>query len=431
MDGESQLIGVDTMSEQRQARPAILFFGNDWYAENRTSSHQIARWLARRCRVYYIECPGLRAPKGSRRDFKKLWTKLTRALRRPKPDQAGLHVKTLFQLPFHRFGFVRWLNRVLMVRILRRLIKRENLANPVLWFMLPHVCSVLGQLGEALSVYYCIDDYAALPDVNERAIGRMDELMTRNSSLVFVSSETLLEQKRRLNPNTQVSPHGVDLDHFIQAQSEDVPAPAETAGLPHPIIGFFGLLERWIDLDLIDYLAEKRPSWTFLLIGRVAVSENEVPRRPNIHFIGKRPYEQLPAYGKQFDAAIIPYRLTRQVMHANPIKLREYLAMGKAVVSVATPEISKYADVVCVTHTREEFLAALDEVIARQCSAEQIRRRIERVRSESWDCRLQQVLDVVDRKLGCARFSKLSEGLETNGAAPAFSPVQIPAVFHS
>jgi glycosyltransferase involved in cell wall biosynthesis len=265
--------------------------------------------------------------------------------------------------------------------------------------MIPHLASVVGQLGEQLSVYYCIDDYAALPDVNEEAIRGMDEDMTRKSGLVFVASDTLLEDKRRLNPNVHVSPHGVDFEHFARAQSADLAVPADTAHLPGPVVGFFGLIERWIDLELVDYLAAKRPHWTFLLIGRVAVPADEVPQRPNIHLIGKRPYEQLPAYGKQFDAAIIPYRLTRQVMHANPIKLREYLAMGKPVVSVSTPEIDKYADAVAVARSPEEFLARLDAALARPSTPEEIRKRMDRVASESWDARLQHVLEVVNRQL--------------------------------
>ena len=102
----------------------------------------------------------------------------------------------------------------------------------------------------------------------------------------------------------------------------------------------------------IDYLAEQRPNWTFLMIGRIAVPETEVPRLPNIHYLGRRPYETLPAYGKAFTAAIIPYHLTQQVINSNPIKLREYLAMGKPIVSVSTPEIDKFREFVAIANMR-------------------------------------------------------------------------------
>jgi glycosyltransferase involved in cell wall biosynthesis len=322
-----------------------------------------------------------------------------------KPVPEGLKIRTLFQIPWHRFALVRWLNRFLIIQTLRRLMRREKISQPILWFMIPHLGMVIGKLEEKLSVYYCIDDYPALPDVNPQAVQKMDEETTRKANLVFVASETLLEAKRRLNPNSHSSPHGVDFQHFAQVQSDHLPIPEDVAKLTGPVIGFFGLIERWIALDLIDYLAEQRPQWHFLMIGRIAVPEETVPRRPNIHFLGKLPYERLPAYGKRFDVAIIPYHLTRQVIHANPIKLREYLAMGKPIVSVSTPEIDKYADVVAIAHTKKEYLTKVDQALARTSTSEDIQRRMSRVASESWDARMGEVLQKVHQNL-CALAPK-------------------------
>jgi glycosyltransferase involved in cell wall biosynthesis len=387
------------MTDAQDTNPPVVYFGNDWFAENRTSSHHIARWLAKGHRVYYIECPGLRAPKGSGRDLKKIWVKVGRFLQGVRPAEEGVRVRTLLQVPLHRFGVVRRLNRALILATLRWLLGRERVRRPITWFMVPHLASVIGRLGERLSVYYCIDDYSALPDVSEAAVRAMDEETTRKADLVFVASDTLLAEKRRLNPNTFVSPHGVDYEHFARAQDAGLAAPEDAAGLRHPVVGFFGLIERWIDLGLIDYLAGQRPDWTFLMIGRVAVPEADLPRRPNVLFLGKRPYDSLPAYGKQFDAAVIPYHLNRQTLHANPIKLREYLATGKPVVSVSTPEIDKYADVVEIARSREEFLAKLDRVLAAPPSAEDVRRRMGRVAAEGWDARLRRVFEVVNDRL--------------------------------
>lgn len=380
-------------------RPVVLFFGNDWAAENRTSSHQLARRLARTHRVYYIECPGLRAPSGTGRDLKKIWSKLIRFARGPRAVAEGLQVWTLLQVPLHRLGLVRWLNRVLVLMALRWLIRARGIRGPIAWFMLPHMASVMGRLGESLSVYYCIDDYAALPNVNEASVRLLDEESTRRADLVFVASQTLLAAKLRLNPDTHVSPHGVDLEHFARARDDRPAALADLRQVQRPIIGFFGLIEKWIDLELIDYLAGRRPQWAFVMIGRVAVPKQQVPRRSNIHYLGVKPYEQLPEYGRQFDVAIIPYRLTRQAINANPIKLREYLAMGKPVVSVATPEIEKYADVVRIARTREQFLEQLDEAVQGQPSPSETQRRVVRVAQESWDTRLCTVLDIVKSRL--------------------------------
>lgn len=387
------------MSTSPLASSTIVYFGNDWAAENRTSSHHVARWLAQRYRVIYVECPGLRAPKSTGRDLKKVVGKVRLALRGPRPQPEGLKVQTLLQIPLHRFNLVRFANRHLMRAALRRMLRNEGVEDAVTWFVVPHLAPVVGALGERASVYYCIDDYAALPDVDVDAVRAMDDELTRKADLVFVASDTLLERKRRLNSRTYLSPHGVDFDHFVRAQDPALPVPADIAHLPRPIIGFFGLIEQWIELRLIDYLATQRPQWSFLMVGRVAVPDADVPKRPNIHFIGRRPYETLPAYGKAFDAAIIPYHLTPQVLHSNPIKLREYMAMGRPIVSVSTPEIDKFADVVRIARSREEFLAKLDEAVSRGLTDEERTRQTERASRMTWAARLERVARLVDARL--------------------------------
>ena len=383
--------------------PTILYFGNDWSGENRTSSHHVARWLASRYRVIYVECPGLRAPKGTGRDLKKVAAKVRLALAGPRPQPEGLSVQTLLQIPLHRFAWVRRLNRVLIRHTLRRMLARLGVQAPVTWFVVPHLAGVLGQVGDRFSVYYCIDDYASLPDVDEAAIRQMDEDLTRRADLVFVASATLLEAKRRLNPETHVSPHGVDFAHFSRAQDPTLPVPEDIAALPRPIVGFFGLIERWIDLDLVAWLAEQRPGWTFLLIGRLAVPEAEAPRRPNLVYLGRRPYESLPAYGKAFSAALIPYRLTPQVLHANPIKLREYLAMGKPIVSVSTPEIDKFSSHVRIGRSREELLAHLDAAVEVGLTPREVAAQTALASTMTWDANLRRVIERVEAGLARGR----------------------------
>jgi glycosyltransferase involved in cell wall biosynthesis len=310
------------------------------------------------------------------------------------------------QIPFHRFGLVRTLNRAFILSTVNRLMRSEGIERPISWFVIPHLSPIVGRLGERLSVYYCTDDYASLPNVDVEAVRAMDEDLTRRADLVFVTSDALYDPRRQLNPRTYVSPHGVDVEHFARAQDDDLAIPGDVADLPGPVVGFFGLIGGQIDLELIDYLAEQRPSWTFLLIGRVSVPAEQVPRRPNIHMIGKRPYHDLPAYGRRFDAAIIPYRESRFATYANPLKLREYLAMGKPIVAVSTPEIDKFADVVEIARSRDKFLERLDEVLARPSSPEDVRRRMERVASLSWEARRREILAVVEGQLEARRTSE-------------------------
>ncbi|MGA2257148.1 MAG: glycosyltransferase [Thermoguttaceae bacterium] len=377
----------------------ILYFGNDWNAENRTSTHHIARRLAEQHQVYYIECPGMRAPRRSGRDLRRVFQKVGRSLRGAREVLPGLKVQTLLQIPLHRFAVTRWLNAHLVLWSIRWLMWRHGIRRPILWFVAPHVASLIGRLGESLSVYYVTDDHASMPGIDRDSMRAMDEKLTREAGIVFVASDTLLDRKLALNPNTHYSPHGVDVEHFGRACNPSGRVPDDIRPFPQPIIGFFGLVERWIDLGLVRYLAEERPDWTFLMIGRIGVPPETVPSLPNLHFVGKRTYEELPDYGRQFAAAILPFTLTQEAWHANPLKLLEYLAMGKPVVSVAIPAAEKLSDVIEVAHNREEFLARLDKAVRESKDAEAVLRRIARAAAASWDARVAEVLRLVRETL--------------------------------
>jgi glycosyltransferase involved in cell wall biosynthesis len=392
----------------------VLYFGNDWSADNRTSSHHIATRLGSQCRLIYVECPGLRAPGGSKRDVGKIIRKLAACFRGPRDSGAGFPVVTLFQLPFHRYRAVRALNRFLVRRAVRGLVRRHGFKNPVVHMTIPHVSHLIGRVGERMAVYYCTDDYSATPGVDVEAVRAMDAEATRKSDLVLVVSETLLRAKRAANPNTHHSPHGVDAAHFAAARRPG-PVPADVAGLTGPVVGYFGLVAEYMDWTMVDWLAGQRPHWQFVVIGRVAVPRDQLPVRPNLHFLGKRPYAELPAYGRRFDAAIIPSRLDhRFAQHASPLKLREYLAMGVPVVATPTPENRKFADVTALAETPEQFLAHLDRAVGRPITPDEARRRMSRVADQTWDARADTVLAAV-------REAYSAKGAEHAAAPTAFA----------
>lgn len=377
----------------------VLYFGNDWFAENRTSSHQLARQLAKRFRVFYVECPGWRAPRGSGRDLKKMFVKVWRFLKGTRTVEDGIRVRTLFQIPFHRFSAIRWLNRRMIRATLGWMTWRHGVKDPIAWFHIPHVPFLVGDLGERLAVYYCTDNFAAYPGVHHDTVRAMDDETARRADVVFVTSDTLLAHKQGLNANTHVSPHAVEFDHFARAQDPTLPVPADIAHLSGPVVGYFGLVESFTDLDLIDWIAGQRPDWHFVFLGRVAVQPEALPKRPNVHFLGKKPYADLPAYAKRFDACVIPYRVGEWSFHANPLKLREYLATGKPVVAVDTPQIRKFADVVEVARDRDEFLAHLDRVIGNPVNPEDVARRMTRVAGFGWADRAEVVVRTLEAEL--------------------------------
>jgi glycosyltransferase involved in cell wall biosynthesis len=383
--------------------PPIVYFGNDWFADNRTSSHHMARELSRHTRLLYVECPGLRVPRGTARDLRRIASKLRRGLQRPSPVHDNLSIATLTQLPLHGSAIAHRLNGAWGEAMVRRAVRAERIASPIVWCTVPHVAGLVRRLGWRPVIYHCIDEYASLPGVDAQAVTNMDDALSRMADLVVAASRPVFERKTALNRCTLLLPHGVDFEHFARARNGNLPRPRELAGLHPPVVGFFGLIEDWIDLDLVGWLAAELPHVTFVMIGRIGVSDDAVPRRPNILFLGPRPYETLPAYGAHFDAAIIPYKLTAQVMAANPLKLREYLAMGLPTVSVSTPEIDQFVDVVAVAATREEFRQALVDAVARGSDETAIARRMDRARATTWHARVDQLLPHVERVLDALR----------------------------
>lgn len=390
----------------------IAYFGNDWFAENRTSSHHIAARLARVAPLLYISSPGMRAPQASGRDLRRMLRKLAASLRAPTRIDGDLWHCTVPQLPFRRIPGVDRLNRWFGRWAVRRALRAAGISRCISWFVVPHPGFLAGRLGEDLCVYYCIDDYAAHPGVDAELIARRDEALSRHADLVFVAPPSLVDAKQALNANTVFSPHGVDVELFARA-ADPATAIAEGArGLGHPVIGYFGSLHEWIDFELIEALARARPHWTFLLVGHVATEPGALRTLANVRLVGAQPYATLAQWAKAFDVAIIPYRLNRQVANANPLKLREYLATGKPVVSVRNAEIEKFAAWVAIAEDRAGFLAALDRTLAEDTPAA-ARARQAAVADQTWDRRVEAIVARVADELARrpAPNSRNSEGL--------------------
>jgi glycosyltransferase involved in cell wall biosynthesis len=373
----------------------IIYFGNDWNAENRTSSHHIAARLAKKHPLLYVDCPGLRAPKASGRDVKKLVKKLRQAAALPRKVGEQTWHMVLPQFPFRRLPLAPELNRELGALLVRRAARHLGMERPLLWFAVPHPGILLGKLGERFSVYYCIDDYSALPDVDKTQIQAMDRHLTEKANQVFVSAQTLFDAKSGMNPNLVYSPHGVDVEHFGRAASDSLAVAEPARKLGHPVIGFFGLIEGWIDLELLHFLAKSRPSWTFLLLGRVAVDVSALQKLGNVIFPGPQPYGDLPSWAKAFDVAIYPGGQNEFVRNANPLKIREYLATGKPVVSVSSREVERFRGVVRIANTQEEFLHEIDDALANDTAAAR-EARLKMVSTMSWDARVDEVMARVE-----------------------------------
>jgi hypothetical protein len=289
-------------------------------------------------------------------------------------------------------------NRAFGLWAVRRALRHVGFKKRISWFVVPHPGFMAKRLQEQLCVYYCIDDYAAHPGVDAERTARSDLALTATADQVFVAPPGMLEAKRAQNTSTVFAPHGVDVDLFRRAMDASTTVPEAARNLPHPVIGFFGLIGAWIDVDLIEWLARSRPQWSFLLVGHAAADVSSLASMANVTLAGPQPYDALPGWAKAFDVAIIPYRRNQQVRNANPLKLREYLATGRQVVTVSNLEIERFAQWVRIADGREEFLSGIEQALQPE-SPEAALARIVAVEPMTWDSRVADVLKTVAQAL--------------------------------
>jgi glycosyltransferase involved in cell wall biosynthesis len=325
--------------------------------------------------------------------------KLKRSLSGCREVEPNLFVVNPLVLPLPGHPFADRLNAYLLVTFLRRLCHRLGLDRPILWTFLPNVNQLVGKLGEQMVIYHCVDKYSAFSGVPREALIRIEKDLVRRAQLVFASSEQLAAELKPLNPNTYFISHGVDVSHFARALDPSTAVPHDLRGLPRPVIGYFGLLADWLDLPLMRALAIERPSWSFVLVGKAVTDVGMLQGLPNIHMLGQKPYTALPAYCRGFDLGVIPFRMNELTVRANPLKLREYLAAGLPVVSTPLPEVMRYKDLVHVGDGLEAFISGIEAAL-RERDEEMVRRRVEAMRAEGWEARVEEISALISSHSG-------------------------------
>jgi len=273
---------------------------------------------------------------------------------------------------------------------IRRACRKVGFDRPILWIILPHYSSIVDTVPHQGIVYYVVDEYSAMPGVDPDRIRAMEHVVLAKADVVFAISEQLAASKGKVNPHTYFSPHGVETSHFARAYHESLAQPRDLDGVARPIVGFFGLIEDWLDFDLLEYLARERPQYSFVMVGRVARDISRFARLKNVIFLGKKSYEDIPSYLRAFDVCHIPFQLNDVILHSSPLKLKEYLAGGKPVVSVAIDEVKKLDGLVYVATDHASYLAAIDRALAED-SPQRALARVRAMENESWQSKVETI----------------------------------------
>jgi glycosyltransferase involved in cell wall biosynthesis len=372
---------------------SIICFAHDWGGDPTSKTH-IMRILSEDNRILWVNSIGMRRPAASARDVRRVAAKLRRAAQGLVRVSPNLAVCSPLVLPLPGVRGVDRLNTILLGASVRAFARKAGLRRPVLWTYLPNTVGLVGRLGESRVIYHCVDEYAAFAGVPRAALRRMEDELCRRADLVITSSEPLCRERRALNPRTFFVSHGVDVAHFSRALDPGTTPPPDAGGR-RPVVGFFGLIAEWIDLPLLREIAQRRPDWTLVLIGKATVDLAPLRGLPNVRLLGQKPYETLPAYCRAFDAGVIPFRIEELTLKANPLKLREYLAAGLPVVSSDLPEVRKYGDLVRLAAGADGFVAAIEAALADRSDAA-ARARVEAMKHESWEARVEEISELIE-----------------------------------
>jgi glycosyltransferase involved in cell wall biosynthesis len=299
-----------------------------------------------------------------------------------------------------RFLPRRWRQKPLdlwMTPLVVRRLRRYPPESLILWVSNSALALRLHRvLQPRLTCYHRLDDFGAM----DAALEPLERALERIADLIFVVSPNLIAQHQQRGRDAILLPNGVNVPLFLQAVSPDTVVPVQLARLPSPRVGFVGwLTPRWIDLELMLEIARLRPDWSLALIGP-KVAWEPPPLPPNVHLLGFRPYHQLPNYLKGLDVCLVPFKDNAITQGASPLKLYEYLAAGRAVVSTPVPDLPTFGDLVWQAHTAREFVAAIEDALPHAHDPTLQQRRIEAVKPHSWEARAETVMYHLRHALG-------------------------------
>jgi glycosyltransferase involved in cell wall biosynthesis len=377
-----------------RGRPIVCVGFNDWDAESWSNQqHLMSRLAAAGTPVLFVESLGLRRPQlGSGRDLRRIVRRVATGLRAPR-RRGDVTVLSPLVLPLHGHAVVRALNAVILRRQVTVAARRLGMHRSILWAYVPQAEVLLRALNPEHIIYHCVDDIAAQEGIDEVSFNAAESRFVPEADLVLASAPLLAERMRRLNDHVVLAPNVADTTLFATAL-DDGPLDPALAPLPGPRIVFVGAVAaRKVDFDLVAAIARARPGWSVVLVGPVGLGDpttdvSALDALTNVHLLGVRRQDELPAILRGADAGLIPYRSTRLTASIFPMKLYEFLSAGVPLVATGLPSVTSVDGVELV----DGAPAAID-ALERALTATPERRRAlsDAAAAHSWSARLAEI----------------------------------------
>ncbi len=292
-------------------------------------------------------------------------------------------------------------------RLLDDLIANYRIEDFVLWYYTPMMLAWTAHLESQAIVYDYMDELSGFKFAPPELIANEVKLF-QTADLIFTGGQSLYEAKKEQHERVFAFPSSIDAEHFRQARNT-TEEPTDQQPIPHPRLGYCGVIDERLNLELLAEIAEQRPGWQFVMIGPVVkIAEEALPRRANIHYLGSKNYQDLPAYLAGWDAALMPFAMNESTKFISPTKTPEYLAAGKPVVSTPIRDVVRpYGEMnlVYIASTAEEFAAACEQAL-QEDSAEKTKQADRFLAQISWDKTWSQMASLIDESVD--RHSKVS-----------------------
>lgn len=283
--------------------------------------------------------------------------------------------------------------------LLQTFFSEHQIHEYVLWYYTPMALDFTKNLNPLAVIYDCMDELSAFKGAPDSLRFQELELLSR-ADVVFTGGHSLYEVKRHKHPFVHAFPSSIDREHFMQARTsgED---PEDQQRIPHPRLGFFGVIDERFDTALLDAAAAARPNWQFVMLGPVTKIDPKVlPQRPNIHYLGSKTYDELPSYIAGWDVALMPFAINEATRYISPTKTPEYLAAGKPVVSTPIADVIKpygKLDLVRIARTPEEFIAAIEQSLKPEATSKKWLQRVDQFLANiSWDQTWSGMSELID-----------------------------------
>jgi len=369
----------------------ICFGGEDWWYKNRGHiDMQLMRRFARMGTTVYVNSivmqkPTLQKNTGGGKSFTHKFMRKTRSiLTGLKKSDAGFWVYSPFTLPVHHIAWARGANEIVLRRQIGRIAKKLSLDNPIVWVACPAACDTALKMRKGHLVYQRTDRFEEYPNTDGDTIRSYDRRLKTSADLTIFVNRMLYDEEADQCRKALYLDHGVDYELFSTA-GQDPYKPDDMAGIPKPIVGFFGAIDdHTSDIALVEEVVDLLPDLSFVFVGNASADISGLQSRKNVWFLGQKDYQQIPHYGKYFDVATMPWRKSRWIQACNPIKLKEYLALGKPIVSTPFAELERYRDVVYEAKTAREFADCIRRALKEDNEKRTIARR-RRVENASWE----------------------------------------------